>query len=433
MTLLPDRSEIGRFVSALFCRADLDTFVSMRAFYDDKDGLALYDSWRTVRITGNDDDIVDAAEDLARLAAEDDEAVVFAPPIAAFTNRSKADEASLANGLVISAELDSNPAAGRDRLVEVLGDATVTMESGGLWPDPETGELLPKLHIHWRLVAPTRTRIEHDFLKEANGLAARLAGGDPSGVPLVHPLRWAGSVHRKAEPRLARIVNYRPEIEITLADVLDKLRTVVTQDVQPDPAKGNGLGHHYPAELLDLTAALAVIPNDDSDIPVGSSWKQWCDMGLRIYAATGGSDAGLVLFIDWSRQSTKFFDAAKTRKVWNGYAKWPPDRTNAGAIFNLARRVWPGFVRPSQYARQAGEYAAQAFGRPPIPEARTTVPSAGEVGDGDKPVARRAGDYPRLITVGGRTFERVDDKNLWRDPEGFELRARAVDGEGADV
>jgi hypothetical protein len=43
------------------------------------------------------------------------------------------------------------------------------------------------------------------------------------------------------------------------------------------------------------------------------------------------------------------------------------------------------------------------------------------------------GDYPRLITVGGRTFERIGDDNLWRDPEGFELRVGPFDDGGAHV
>jgi len=213
--ITPDRTELARFVSALFCRADMNTFVAMRAFYDRKDGFALYDEWRTIRITGDDQDIVDAAEDLATLAALDDEAIVFATPVATFINREKAEEASLANGLVISAELDGNPADGRQRLATILGPGTVVMESGGLWIDPATGELIPKLHAHWRLAAPTRTKIEHDFLKEANKLATMLAGGDPSAVPLVHPLRWPGSWHRKAEPRLAQIVDYNPAAEVT--------------------------------------------------------------------------------------------------------------------------------------------------------------------------------------------------------------------------
>src|SRR3954449_7410154 len=100
----PDRGELGRFVHTLFAKADTGSFVSMRAFHDHKDGLALYEDWLTVRVNGDPDDIVDAAEELARLAAGDEEAICFAPPICTFTNPNKADEASLANGLVITAE-----------------------------------------------------------------------------------------------------------------------------------------------------------------------------------------------------------------------------------------------------------------------------------------------------------------------------------------
>ena len=101
-------------------------------------------------------------------------------------------------GWVISAELDSAPRQARERLEQVLGPATIVMLSGGLWTDPETGEEEDKLHLHWRLVQPTRTKIEHDFLRECNQLACRLAGGDPTAISLVHPLRWAGSWHKKA-------------------------------------------------------------------------------------------------------------------------------------------------------------------------------------------------------------------------------------------
>jgi hypothetical protein len=272
---------------------------------------------------------------------------------------------SVACGLVITAELDSNPAAGRKRLEAVLGPATVAMESGGLWLDPELCELIPKLHLHWRLAQPTRTPIEHDFLKEANRLATQLGGGDPSAVPLVHPLRWAGTVHRKAEPRLARIIDCNPVVEILLAESLAKLRGA-TQGGARRP-HGSSIGNDQTAgrpktshgTLLDVVATITVIPNDDRGAPRGSSWKPWNDMGLRIYAATGGSEAGLVLFIDWSQRSKKFNDT-KTRERWHHFATSPPDRTNVGALFNLARKHSIRFERPSQLALRAERGVAEA-------------------------------------------------------------------------
>lgn len=301
MTLTIDRKELDRFVAACFRNADLDTFVSMRAFFDHKDGFALRDDWRTVRINGNPEDITDAAEDLAGLAAFDDEAIVFAPPVCTFTDLFKADVEHLANGLVITAELDTNPAAGRAALEAILGPATIVMESGGLWLDPATGELIPKLHLHWRLSKPTRTKIEHDFLREANRLAASLAGGDASAITLVHPLRWPGSWHRKAAPRLARIVTYNPETEISCAEALNELRVAAKE--APATRAGNGHDRTFhnqtaPAELLDIAAALAVIPNDDAD---PGSYKRWDDMGLDFVMNTpdhalAGAETAFYLF-----------------------------------------------------------------------------------------------------------------------------------------
>jgi Primase C terminal 2 (PriCT-2) len=59
---------------------------------------------------------------------------------------------------------------------------------------------------------------------------------------------------------------------------------------------------------------------------------------------------GLDLFVDWSRRSAKF-DADNTRKRWDHYRKSPPERTNAGALFNLARQHYPQFKRPTQTRR----------------------------------------------------------------------------------
>jgi hypothetical protein len=290
LNITADRNELTRFVDALFAKVEPGTFVSLRCFRDNRaDEFALKDEWRAIRLNGNLDDLVDAAEDLATLAALADEPVCFAPPICTFNNDQKADEASLARGIAISVELDENPIAGRERLERILGPATVTMESGGRWFNPKTGEFEPKLHQHWRLSRPTVIRPEHMQLKEANDLACRIAGGDPTAKTPVHPMRWAGSVHRKAEPRLAHIVDSDIKREVNLADALNKLRDAASVK------KGNGhdqeppktFADWLPADLLDLLAAIACIPNRDA------CWDEWNNMGLRIYAATDGSEIGL--------------------------------------------------------------------------------------------------------------------------------------------
>jgi hypothetical protein len=156
------RDEIGRFVAALFRYAEAGTFVSLRAFCDATDGAWQYRSWPTVKIDESGlDRLVDVAWGFACRCAAADVAVCFAPPIATFRRPDKADTANLANGLVITAELDINPTAAREKLEDVLGPATVVMESGGEWVDRETGEVCPKVHLHWRLARPTRSPSEH--------------------------------------------------------------------------------------------------------------------------------------------------------------------------------------------------------------------------------------------------------------------------------
>jgi hypothetical protein len=254
MTLTPDSGQIQRFVETLFCHAEQNTQISMRAFRDDADGTWRPRDWPIVVVNGSLDRIVEAAESFASQCATATVAVVFAPPVATFRQGNKATENALANGLAMSLELDNCPAQARRSLEAVLGPATVVVASGGTWVDPITGEIQDKLHCHWRLDTPTRTAIDHDFLKECRRLATGLVGGDASSIPAVHPMRWPGSWHRKGTPRLARIVECNPDVEITLATTLNKLRAAVEKRPRP-----NGAGHSSSARAGESTEQIAAL------------------------------------------------------------------------------------------------------------------------------------------------------------------------------
>jgi hypothetical protein len=126
-------------------------------------------------------------------------------------------------GFALSVELDSDPRRGLEALEVILGPPTVTVLSGGLWTDPETGEVFDKVHAHWRLAQPACDRDSLAQLKQARRYAAAIAGGDPSNITSVHPIRWPGSWHRKNEPRMATIEHIDPEREIFLDDVIPAL------------------------------------------------------------------------------------------------------------------------------------------------------------------------------------------------------------------
>jgi hypothetical protein len=216
----PDRDQIEVFVDGLFRHASPKGFVSLRAFYEG-------DSAKPFRInptalSGGLPFLIEAAEHDANRAANHPRAVVFCPPIATFTDKIRAGEQDIAEGLALSVECDSRPYEARVRLEAILGPATVVVRSGGKWIDPETGEIQDKLHLHWRLRVPARGA-ELQTLKRARDLATRLVGGDPSNKPVCHPIRWPGSWHRKGEPILCSIDTANPDREIDLADALVSL------------------------------------------------------------------------------------------------------------------------------------------------------------------------------------------------------------------
>jgi hypothetical protein len=343
-----DREQLGRFVDALFRYADDDTVVSLRAFRDDADGTWAPSEWPSVRVNGIGlEPIVAAAGDFAERCAGAPVPVVFAPPITTFRTEGSAAERDVANGLVLSVECDRDAPRARAYLEGLIGTATLVVASGGQWVDPETGEITPKLHLHWRLKEPTRSLADHHKLKQARQLAQRLVGSDASAVPLVHPIRWAGSWHRKAEPRLTKIVGGNPEAEIELDDALERLCEVAAVVREEKPDDRQRASSEPQADAFDVIAALQAIPN--GDVP----WDEWNKVGLATWRATGGSEAGFAGFAAWSAKSGKN-DPSVTRSRWDHFATSPPNEIGAGTLFYMASHARPGWCKPSSSTGGSG-------------------------------------------------------------------------------
>jgi hypothetical protein len=219
MLLEPDRDQIEIFVDAIFRHAQAG-FVSLRAFNEGSN-----DVFRktTIRVISNNlKFLCDAVEDDARRAAQSPKPIVFCPPLATFGNDKTAAEQDITEGLTITVECDETPAAARAKLEAILGPATAVIRSGGVWNDGN-GVTQDKLHLHWRLARPARERDDLVKLKRAREICAHLVGADPTSIPICHPIRWPGSWHRKAQPRLTEIVVCDPDVEIDLAAALAKL------------------------------------------------------------------------------------------------------------------------------------------------------------------------------------------------------------------
>jgi hypothetical protein len=321
-----DRDQIALFVRTIFKHATSGK-ISLRAFTHDKPSekwgrvLARGDDWkdhwqwpwcsvsdRDPKDRSSVDDLTKVIDAAARMAERCANAgvpagVVFAPPCATLNSPWSAKTADIAEGPVLSAEIDGPdelhpkalaPHMGRAILLDMMGPPTLSMASGSIWVDPKSGEEEPTLHFPYRLRVPTRSPDEHEKLREARNLLARLIGSDCSAAPLVHPLRMAGSWNTKRrEPRMALIIEVNDEIEIDLDATLAKLRAITVLLNPEDRAdRPTRVPRHY--EEADDTeakviAALAVIPNnyDRSD---------WLLVGMEIHDGLG--DAGFALFDD---------------------------------------------------------------------------------------------------------------------------------------
>lgn len=339
MTLQADRDQIAQFVTALYRHADEGTFISLRAFDQTRRDVPPF-LVEGVKVNGSIEAIIERAYQAATRSANAISPTVFAPPVATFRTADSAKSGDVANGVAISVEIDGgDTTAKRRRLEHLLGPATVVMESGSTWVDETTGEIFPKIHIHWRLSEPTRTPDDHETLRHARRLAALLVDGDPTGAPPAHPLRMAGSWNLKATPRLARISGGNPAAEVHLNDALEALQDAM----EAAGLASAGITPSAPptAALPRLASAMAAIPNLDAH------YDQWMRYGYALFRA--GGDNARDLWDTWSRKSQKF-DAGEQDAAWERIraaitGSTPPRTIGAGTIFFDAAKA--GWVAPA--------------------------------------------------------------------------------------
>ena len=101
----------------------------------------------------------------------------------------------------------------------------------------------------------------------------------------------------------------------------------------PVPAKPNGHDHvpgEPQADSLRIAAALASIANGGA-----ADWEAWNRVGMAVWRATGGSNAGWEAFNAWSARN-QAYNLEVTRARWDHYVTSPPTLIGAGTIFHMA-------------------------------------------------------------------------------------------------
>ena len=333
--LIPDSDVLSRFVDVMFRNARRDGFISFRVFVDKRE-VRLPVLIQAVRL--DDYEFIPLMTILAEQAANWYEPAVFCPPVATFKDHRNAKTDNIMEGVALSVECDHSPASARVTREILLGPATVVVESGGEWANDETGEVEPKVHLHWRLKKPAATDKELADLYLARSLAARLVDGDRTNISIVHPIRWPGSWHCKRTPKLARIVALAEDTEINLGRALKRLRKKVGTN-EPSSV-GNVSGRREVSDLGLLGAALEAIPNGND--PKVYHWEYWNKIGMTIWASTDGSEEGRKAFHAWSAKS-KRYDWATTEARWLHYFRSPPTQLGFGSLVFIANQHAPGW------------------------------------------------------------------------------------------
>jgi putative DNA primase/helicase len=366
--LVVDRSELTRFVNAMFGGLDPWGYVSLRAFPQRTTGKPLH--IEAIRLNTGLEPVIDAAVRIAAKVCNGGEPGVFAPPICTFADRKTARSADVHEAPVLSVEIDQGDLELIiDRIALILGARpTIALTSGSLWADPQTDLLHPKGHAHWRLTRPAQGEAALRMLRRARDIATLLAGGDLSATPPVHPMRWPGSWNLKNDqPVMATIIEENAST-IDLTEALAALENAAQAANIPTPrnAPHLALPDATDTDVAQIAEWLSFIPNT-----AHVSWSDWNNCAMAIHRVTGGSDTGFEVFRAWSATSPKH-DPADCRARWDAITGSPATWIGANFLRRKAREN--GWIDPTPEPPEGWEERHPLLGDSDATEVRPDQP-----------------------------------------------------------
>ena len=281
------------------------------------------------------------------------------------------------------------------------------VESGGEWINPETGEIEPKVHLHWRLKKPAAG---------GRGAGAAVRGalaGDPAGRRRPHQhldrasdsLAWLLAPQEDAEAGADHGARTTRPRSISTRRWSGCARRPKPPGSSSLPAAAGAASTARPHEAADqslVASALAVIPNGTD--PKAHDWEYWNKIGMTIWASTDGSEEGRAAFHEWSSKSPKY-DQATTEARWKHYFRSPPNRLGFGSLVYRAREADPEW----RYQHPMNAPAKKAVGEF-IAQLLRERDEADDDNAGRTTAARPGGAAPPLIEA--KAFVLRDPKTL---------------------
>lgn len=194
-----------------------------------------------------------------------------------------------------------------------------------------------KFHSYWIVnedwSADDKGRL--DFARIMHQMVGRF-GSDANAKDLSRVLRVPGFFNQKAEPYPVRIVEVSGRT-YTRKQLLEGFAPPQLQG--PIRLTNNALdalarGHAEAAESneAEIDRARSVLQSIPAD-----NRNDWLTVGMALHQATQGSEAGFLIWEDWSKASSKYNDKEQHR-AWRSFNERPDRLVTLASVFALAKR-----------------------------------------------------------------------------------------------
>ena len=294
-----DVSAIQTYLDVVFGYLD-EGFIPLRSFPEKSQGQGKpHNIW-----IQHNDQSAKSVQNFSAYCHQNRRSCFCIPGLVKSQNQAKADDIIQMGVLLLDID-HGDIEAKLSHVTQCIGMPTLIVKSGGITADNQS-----KLHLYWKLSEPAEDDDLQLLLKLRHELAIKV-GGDVHFQSAHQPIRIAGSIHHKKQPRRVEIQDHQKN-EYHLSD----LEEIISE--MPDMS---GVSHTDQPAFLDFNTAADRVPTLDNVLsnPVqGGDLDDWsrfegasCAIGHFIRMAHDGR-----MTRDESWQGIVDYNQAMLRPPW---------------------------------------------------------------------------------------------------------------------